>query len=188
MSSSDISFAHDLLKRLSKSAVKYSPTHHEPTSSLFKRKDLLPVPPTCLTTATLNNQVDPSSERVILTVKTLKGAAYKLPTILAQTTGADLYKSIRHMAGCASSSNVKILRQGRVIPDSDSIVLASVVADPSVSLNLIEQQVGGLADNGKLGKAFWKDLEGLVEKHMSEKTLREKICQGFREKYEELID
>jgi hypothetical protein len=79
---------------------------------------------------------------------------------------------------------MRLLRQGRVIPDSDAS-LKAFVADAAVPINLIEQQTQ--QQQKSLGEAFWKDFEAVLGKHVGDAGTRERVKKGFKESVEQWL-
>lgn len=197
VNTAESTFVKEQLKRAAGKGASRYPTDYTPRdTTLIKRKSLLPVPPQCLadstrdasTAATAASASSPeAADTVTLTIKTLTGQAHKLHVRLPTLTCAQLHALVRTHCGVHPTANMRLLRQGRVVPDSEAALTAFVV-DASVPLNLIEQQAQP-QPQGKalLTEAFWKDFEAVVSKHVADAASREKVKKGFKESFEQWL-
>ena len=199
--SSEAAFVTEHIKRATaKGSLRYPADYVAKEQCVIKRKTVLPVPISCLfsigaeTTAadgksdqSKNNQQPTSASQHLqttLTIKTLAGQAYKLHVNLAEIKCKAFHDLVRSECGVKESSNVRILRQGRVIPDSDAD-LRVYVTDGQVPLNLIEQQ-SNAQPVGMAGEAFLKDIDHVIMKHVPDAQKREKLRKGISELYSQL--
>lgn len=188
---SETTFVKEQLKRAAgKGASRYPSDYVPRDTNLIKRKSLLPLPAQCsldpTKTSTISSADSASSGSAddTLTIKTLTGQAYKLHLKLSTLTCSQLHALVRATCNVQPTANMRLLRQGRVVPDSEAPLTAFVV-DASVALNLIEQQSPAQAKG--LGEAFWKDFEGLMTKHVADGGQREKLRKGFKDNYEQWL-
>ena len=167
------------LKRICKASSLRYPEDHEMVSGLIKKRDLLAVPPHHYGSA---RGSAPASTAAVqrVTVKTLKGSAVSVD--LPETTDT-LYKAVSE--AIAASGPVRILRQGRVIPEGPEHRVSQYIPDPSVPLHVMEVPAGGASqqDAGQLPPAFFKDLRSLLGKHGVNDARAAKLASGFEANY-----
>lgn len=157
------------LKRICKASLRY-PEDHGP-SGLIKKKDLLPIPSRAFSTSN-----SPKKSHWSLQIKTIKSGVLQI-TISPEEKLSNFYDTIR--GRLKGVSTVRVLRQGRVIPDSDA-QLSEYIPDPSIPLHAMEIPRND-ANGVGLQEAFYKDLEALLAKHGVEGDRAKKLITTIRD-------